>query len=731
MSEVTVKLLGGFEVRVGSGPALSFPTRKAKALLAYLAVCPGKSHSRSDLANLLWGDRGDEQARASLRQALTYLRNALTPAGDEVLVVQGDLVSVDAAVIQVDVCMLESLVAQGTPEALERAAALYRGEFLEGFDLREPEFNDWLRDERAHLRKVVTEALKELLKYHMENDHSTEGLQTADQLLAIDPLQEDVHRAVMRLHLREGERIPALKQYETCREVLQRELGIDPDDETNQLWNDARTGQPHQVEENGRAASNRLPCGPKSAPDRSIHAARHRLVSRGWQRSSLILAIGVTVIVVVASVAWIAQRPTPAPERAAVTHEVASETRQPFAMRNRPSLAVLPFDNFSGDPALDYFADGLSEDIITTLSRFPDLAVISRNSSFVYKGKATDIRQIGKELGATYVLEGSVRKQGDTIRLSAQLIEAASGEHVWAERYDEEGADPWALQDEVITKIVDSLTGERGQLIQAEYKRTWGKDSGSLEEYDYYLRGHELFKKAETEDVLEQAGAAWSEGLRKFPNSSLLRAKLALYHLMFVWRYWSDDPAARIRQAERLLQEARSLPGLTPQARRIGHWAMAWTQQMKGDLPRALAEAKAAIALSPYDAFMVGDLAGILAMAGEPADAIALLEEIRSRSRKFEDHWALTVAYYLVGDDERAIETALEYRPSSLDRYVLLASSYARLGQMDEARAAIEKLLELDPQFTQEDVKENYLYSDPSILERQVADLGKAGLPEK
>jgi TolB-like protein len=404
---------------------------------------------------------------------------------------------------------------------------------------------------------------------------------------------------------------------------------------------------------------------------------------------------------------------------------------EPTELPDRPSLAVLPFDNFSGDPALGYFADGVSEDIITTLSRFPDLAVISRNSSFVYKGKATDIRQIGKELGAAYVLEGSVRKQADKIRLTAQLIEAVRGEHVWAERYDEEGTDPWALQDEVITKIVNSLTGEGGQLKQAEYKRTWGKDSGSLEEYDYYLRGHELFITAKTEDVLEQAGAAWAEGLRKYPNSSLLRAKLALYHLMFVWRYWSDDPAASIRQAEKLAQEALSSQASSPQARRLGHWAMAWTQQMKGDLPRALAEAKAAIALAPYDTYMVGDLAAILAMAGEPGDAVALLENMRSRNPNFQDYWELALAYYLAGDDERAIDAALKHRLVSLDRYVLLASSYVRLGHMDEARAAIEKLLELNPQFTQDDLKDNYLYSDPAILQRQAADLGKAGLPEK
>ena len=133
-----------------------------------------------------------------------------------------------------------------------------------------------------------------------------------------------------------------------------------------------------------------------------------------------------------------------------------------------------------------------------------------------------------------------------------------------------------------------------------------------ITEYDYYLRGHELFIDAKTEDVFEQAGTIWAEGLRKFPNSSLLRAKLAFYHLKLVWRYWSDDPVASIQQAERLAQEALSSQALSPQARRLGHWAMAWTQQMKGDLPRASAEAKAAIALAPYDTFMVGDLAAIL-----------------------------------------------------------------------------------------------------------------------
>src|SRR5262245_10745403 len=156
-----------------------------------------------------------------------------------------------------------------------------------------------------------------------------------------------------------------------------------------------------------------------------------------------------------------------------------------------PSLAVLPFEDLSPDKSLGYLGDGVAEDIITMLSRFPDLKVVSRTSSFGYKGKPTDVRQIGKDLGVGYVLEGSVRKEGDKARIVAQLIDTNSGEHVWADRVDKASADPWLLQDEVTSNIVGTLTGEKGIVRQADYRSAWGKDTARLEEYDYYLRGHE------------------------------------------------------------------------------------------------------------------------------------------------------------------------------------------------------------------------------------------------
>ena len=160
-----------------------------------------------------------------------------------------------------------------------------------------------------------------------------------------------------------------------------------------------------------------------------------------------------------------------------------------------PSVAVLSFDDLSAEKNLGHLGDGVAEDIITALSRFPDLTVIARNSSFAYKGKAVDMRQIGRKLGVGYVLEGSVRKDHDKLRIAAQLIDAKNGEHVWSERFDRSGHDPWELQDEITGMIVSAMTGEKGALKQAQYRKTWGKDATTLEEYDYYLRGHEQLMK--------------------------------------------------------------------------------------------------------------------------------------------------------------------------------------------------------------------------------------------
>lgn len=407
----------------------------------------------------------------------------------------------------------------------------------------------------------------------------------------------------------------------------------------------------------------------------------------------------------------------------------ASETPVPDSF---PTIAVLPFNNFSGDPAKDYLSDGVTEEIITMLSRSPDLAVIARNSTFVYKGQAVDVRQVGKDLGVQYVLEGSVRNEGDKIRIIAQLVDARTNEHVWAERYDNSGSDPWVLHDQITSMIVTSLTGERGQLRRKEYEQAWGRDTGSLAEYDYYLRGHDIFMNAENKEEYDRAGEIWHGGLAKFPDSALLRIKLGFFYYMRPYSLWSDDAAADYRRAGEFARAGLSAENLSPQVRRLGHWLMAFVLAQEGDFDGAPGEAETAIALAPYDAFMLGSLSNISIMAVRPEQAIDRIKDAMARdpqNRKIYNY-RLGWAYNVMGDYEKSIP-ALKEGPPWVDVPLLLAMAYVHLDRNAEAQAEVKKALSIDPEFSQATWRQGYFYKDSAILERQVADLGKAGLPEK
>lgn len=235
MAGLQVFLLGGFQAHLSPGRPLAFHAKKAQALVAVLAVRPGERHTRQKLAALLWGDTSDKQAANSLRQTLFMLRKTL--AGTSSALVETDrAIAFMADAIDVDVVSFERLVAEGTPDALERATELYRGDFLDGLDVNEAPFEEWLRTERERLREQAVEAFARLLAHHVNACDWTHAIGTATRLLGIDPAQEPVHRALMRVYARQGRRASALRQYELCVAVLQRELGAEPEAETKQLY---------------------------------------------------------------------------------------------------------------------------------------------------------------------------------------------------------------------------------------------------------------------------------------------------------------------------------------------------------------------------------------------------------------------------------------------------------------------------------------------------------------
>src|SRR5213594_1627502 len=245
MAVLRLALLGTFEARLDSVSAVTFPRKKSEALLAYLALQPGRMIARDKLAALLWGDASDERARHSLRQALVTLRQALPRAAAACLVEEGDNVGVSPTAVEVDVTRFEALATAASPEALERAAALYRGDLLEGMSVAEPPFEEWLRAERERLRELAIESLAKLLAHHARTDAVEHAVQTAVRLLGLEPAQEAVHRTLMRLYARQNRRGAALRQYQACVGVLERELGVEPEAETRQFYRDLLQTRPH------------------------------------------------------------------------------------------------------------------------------------------------------------------------------------------------------------------------------------------------------------------------------------------------------------------------------------------------------------------------------------------------------------------------------------------------------------------------------------------------------
>ena len=394
-----------------------------------------------------------------------------------------------------------------------------------------------------------------------------------------------------------------------------------------------------------------------------------------------------------------------------------------------PSVAVLPFDDLSPDQNLGHLGDGVAEDIITALSRFPDLAVVARTSSFTYKGKAVDIRLIGKELGVGYVVEGSVRKEADKLRIISQLIETKNGEHVWAERFDRSGVDPWAIQDEVTGMIVSAMTGERGALKQAQYRQAWGKGATTLEEYDYYLRGHEQLMRY-TKEGIERSGKIWREGLAKFPGSPLLKVKLGWHHITRVANFISDDPPADVRKAGELARQVLAQEHLSLQVARLANWLISHVLVRERDFDGTLAAAERAVALAPYDTFMLSSLMMVHVQAGRPDLALEWADQIAARDPAlgwFYNHrrgWA-----YLVLESFGEAVDALRQTEFN-DAHLLLAIAYVRLGRPADAFAEVQKMMKINPAITAQAWRLGYSFRDPAILDRCSLNLVQAGLLE-
>ena len=406
---------------------------------------------------------------------------------------------------------------------------------------------------------------------------------------------------------------------------------------------------------------------------------------------------------------------------------------RPSPLLDRPSVAVLPFANLGGDPQQDYFSDGITEDIITELSRFSELLVIASNSSFQYKGKAVDIRQVGRELAVRYVLEGSVRRSGDRVRITAQLIDTTTGAHRWAERYERELHDVFAVQDEVARAIVAILVAH---VNRAEVERALLKPPAAWEAYEYYLRGAEAFLL----HVNRRTKASLYDARRLLEQSLAMDPSYARAVAMLSWTYFNAyiepmdgdfaNPIALDRALE-LAETAVHLDARLPQAHAQLGWVLLW----KGRHDAAIAGFERAFALNPN--FIDNRFAMALIYTGEPAKAIEVLHA-NVRLDPFQPIVGscgfLGFAHFVLKRYEEAARLFREctsHLPNSQSPHLWLACAYAELGRLDEARGEAAEVLRINPAFTIARWKRlSAVHKNPEDAEHRAEGLRKAGLPE-
>jgi adenylate cyclase len=406
--------------------------------------------------------------------------------------------------------------------------------------------------------------------------------------------------------------------------------------------------------------------------------------------------------------------------------ERTAEPSQPLPVK--PSIAVLPFDNMSGDPEQEFFSDGMTEDLITELSKIPWFYVVARNSTFVFKNRAVDVREAARELGVRYVLEGSVRKAGNRLRISAQLIDAATNNHIWAERFDREIEDIFAIQDEVVEAIVGAVAPE---FLTFEAKRAQRKDAHQLDAWECMIRGRALVEKMGREEV-GQAKQLFEQALQLVPDGSFGAADLAMVHFLEYYYRWSEDPDRSLREMTVVAETAVKADGDDP-------WSLTMlglARSIAGKWDEVLPPIEHALTRNPNFAPAVALKGFVLALRGDVEEAVVQMLEAKRLSPydPFMGFWlmGLVWAHYMLGDYAAATESAREgirLAPQNPTYRRQLAASLAMEGQLDDAKAAIAKYLELEPSHTLADAAK-VPTRRPEHRERFLEGLRLAGLPE-
>jgi len=409
---------------------------------------------------------------------------------------------------------------------------------------------------------------------------------------------------------------------------------------------------------------------------------REPLQLRSWGQWRIVASVAALVTLLAAAAVWFAASELRPPEKLLEGEPSLSDV---------PAVAVLPFINLSGDPKQDYFSDGITEDILTELSRARDLRVLARNTTFQYKGKAVNVRELGRELAVRYVLEGSIRRSDDRLRVTAQLIDTKTGTHIWADRYDRDMADVSFVQDEIVSQIAAKIAGSYGAIELNEAKASSRKSADQIQAYDLVLRAREIMQWDWTSDNFRAAREALSRAISLDPSNAQARRELA-WLAVIGWIFELDETPVPPEEIKTQAAKAVGLDPFDARARMVAASAYFFTKQLE----HFAREANRALTLAPFDAEIMATLACMISAAGDRERGVALAEKANVLNADAAIGWYHSTVYtadYLKGDYQHALEVARQNQDAEIFySYLEIIPIFGQLGLKREALDAWKKL---------------------------------------
>ena len=679
MACLSLSLLGEPRIIGDRQNPIAVPSKKTVALFGVLALSPGNAVPREELVGLLWGDRFDQQGRQSLRQALYALRKSLGETCCEALSMDGEVIALKRDRVDVDVWEFERLAGQADEASLTAAVGLYRGRLLTGLQIRDSEFEAWLASERQRLKDVLWRTLYRIAKHQKQRKAYSDSLDTARRLLDLNPLREKTHRLIMRVHAQGGDRAAALNQYRECEQLLRRELQLEPDHTTLQLFAEIRAA------------------APEVGDDDDDH---HSQPAQGQ------------------GVASAASDPMPAP--------TADDGR--FFARARPAVAVLSFENLGGSGDQDYFSQAIAGDIATGLSYWRWFPVIGQSTTAALSASGMPVTDIARKLDARYLVTGTVRRSNERVRLSVQLLDAVTGHHLWAQRFDVTLENLFDVQDQITGQIVAAIEPE---VMHAEHNRAARKRPADMTAWDLVIRADWCKSELTRAHNLEAIGYL-AKAIEIDPDLSMAWSQLAQCHWLNGIMGWSNAPEQSFRDSDNAARQALHLDEADWLAHTMLGLCDMWNRR---DYDMSIARLKRAIELNPSASVAHHSTACSLEFAGLPEEAIPHIMTIRRLDPNYGNNAALlsdlALAHLQLGQFEQAAAEARKVtaiKPDFARVYHRLAAALGHLGRRQEAKTALDSIFRLHPEFCAEYVRSTYPFRDPHHLDILIDGLVKAGL---